>query len=83
MKLCQNVNSHKSKSSSKLGHVGLKTMSLGQIMKKPRLIGQIVENPYVHSRGHICDPKFIILCLNVNPHNINVEFGIGSCWVKN
>ena len=29
MKLCQNVNSHKSKSRSKLGHVEPKTRSLG------------------------------------------------------
>ena len=32
MKFCQNINSHKSKSSSKLGHVGSKTRSLRQIM---------------------------------------------------
>ena len=35
MKLCQNVNSYKSRSNLKLGHVGSKTRSLGQIMKKP------------------------------------------------
>ena len=33
MKLCQTVNFHKSKSSSKLGHVGSKTRPIGQIMK--------------------------------------------------
>ena len=63
----------KSRLSSNMGHAEL----------KPRLLGHIVEKPCVHSRGHICDPKFIILCLNVNPHNINVKFGIGPCWVKN
>ena len=47
MKLCQNVNSHKFKSSSKPGHVGLKTRSLGQIMKKP----------CVHWRGQSFDKK--------------------------
>ena len=34
MKLCLNDNYHKSKSSSKLGHVGSKTRSLGQILIK-------------------------------------------------
>ena len=34
MKLCQNFDSHKSKSSSKLGYVGSETRSLGQIMQK-------------------------------------------------
>ena len=40
MKLCQNVNSHKSKSSLKLGHVGSKTRSLGQIIKKKSVYTQ-------------------------------------------
>ena len=34
MKLCQNFDSHKFKSSSKLGYVGSETRSLGQIMQK-------------------------------------------------
>ena len=42
MKLWQNVNSHKPRSSSKLVHVGSKTRSLNQIMQKP----------CVFSRGH-------------------------------
>ena len=37
MKLCQTVNRHKSRPSSKLGHVGSKTRSLGQIIKKNRV----------------------------------------------
>ena len=37
-----------SKSSLKLGQVGLKI----------RLLGQIVENPCVHSRGHCFSPQF-------------------------
>ena len=55
MKLCQDVNSHKSRSSF---HVGSKTRSLGQIMKIP----------YLHSRGHSFDQKFMKLCQNGNPH---------------
>ena len=50
----------KSRLSSKLGDVGL----------KPRLLGQITEKPCVHPIGYNCDPKFMKLCLNVNPHNI-------------
>ena len=42
----------------KLGHIGL----------KPRLLGQIIEKACVHSRGHRCDPKFMKLCVNVNPY---------------
>ena len=37
MKLCQNVNSHKSKSSLKLGHVGTKTRSLVQIVNPHKI----------------------------------------------
>ena len=64
MKLCQNVNSHKSRSSPKRVHVGLKTRLLGQIMKKP----------CVHPRWHSFDQKFMKLCQNVNPHKIWVSF---------
>ena len=60
MKLCQNVNFDKTKSSSILGHVGSKTRSLAQIMKKH----------CVHSRGHSCDQKFMKLCQNVNSHKL-------------
>ena len=50
-----------SRSSSKLGHVGLKTRSLGQILEKP----------CVHSRGHSFDHKFMKVCQNVNHHNVS------------
>ena len=43
-------------SSSKLGHVGSKTISFGQI----------IEKPCVHSRGHSFDPKFMLLCQTDN-----------------
>ena len=61
-----------SRSALKLGHVGSKTRSLGQIL----------EQPYVHSRGHRFDHKFMKLCQNVNHHNVKVKFETGSCWVK-
>ena len=73
MKLCQTINRHKSRSNSKVGHVGSKTRSLGQIMKKP----------CAHYRGHSFDPKFIKVCQNVNPNRIYVSLEFGSCWVKN
>ena len=60
MKLCQNIISHKSKSSSKLGPVGSKNRSLGQIIKKI----------CVNSRGHCFDQKFMKLCQNVNSYKI-------------
>ena len=44
-----------SRSDLKLGLVGSKTRSLGQILEKP----------YVNSRGHIFDHKFMKLCQNV------------------
>ena len=52
MKLCQNVNSHKSMSSSKLGYVGSETRSLGQSM-------EILCVPW---RGHSFDKKFPKVC---------------------
>ena len=73
MKLCQNVNHHKSRSSSKLGHVRSKTRSLGEILEKH----------CEHSKRHSFDPKFMKLCQIVNHHNVWVRFEIGSCWVKN
>ena len=48
-----------SRSSSKLGHVGSKTMS----------VGQILEKPCVHSRGHSFESKFMKLYKYVNDHN--------------
>ena len=62
VKLCQNVNSHKSKSSTKLGHVGSNTRLLGQIMKK--------KITCVHSRGHSFDQKCMKLCQNVNAYKM-------------
>ena len=50
----------KSRSYSELGHVA----------SKPRSLVQMIENPFVHSRGHNLDPKFIKLCQNVNPLNV-------------
>ena len=47
-----------SRSSLKLGHVGLKTRSLGQILEKP----------CVHSKRHSFDPKFMKLWQIVNRH---------------
>ena len=49
-----------SRTSLKLGHVGLKT----------RLLGQILEKPCVHSRGHSIDSKFMKLDQNANDHHI-------------
>ena len=57
-----------SRPSSKLGHVGSKTRSLGQILEKP----------WVHSKRHSFDPKFMKLYPNVNDHNIYVKFESGS-----
>ena len=59
--------------SLKLWHVGL----------KPRLLGQIIEKPCIDSRGHICDPKFMKICLNVNPRSRSKLGLVGSDWVKN
>ena len=60
MKLCQNVNFHKSKSSWKLGHVGSKTRSLCKF----------IEKPCVNSRGHSFDQKFMKLCQNVKSYKV-------------
>ena len=48
------------KSGLKLVYVGSKTRSLGQILEKP----------FVHSRGHSFDLKFMKLYQNVNDYNI-------------
>ena len=60
IKLCQNVNFLKSRSSLKLDPVGLKRRSRGQI----------IEKIHVHFRGHSFDPKFMKLCQNVSHHKI-------------
>ena len=62
-----------SRSSSKLGHIRLKTRSLGQILEKP----------CVHSRVHFFFSNVMKLCQNVYSHNIWVKFGTRSCWVTN
>ena len=48
------------RSSSKMGHVGSKT----------RWLSQILEKPYVHSRGHNFDLKFMKLGQNVNHYEM-------------
>ena len=48
------------RSSLKLGHVG----------SKIRPLDQILEKPYVHSRGHSFDSKFMKLYQNAYDHNI-------------
>ena len=58
-----------SRSSSKLGHDGLKT----------KLLGQNLETLCVHSEKHSFDPKFMKLCQIVNHYNIKVRFETGSC----
>ena len=49
-----------SRSDLKLGHGGSKTRSLGQILEKP----------FVHSRGHSFDSKFMKLYQNANDYKI-------------
>ena len=63
----------KSRTSSKLGHVGSKTRSLGQILEKH----------CVPSRGHIFSPILIKLDQNVCLDEISDEIEIWSCGVKN
>ena len=46
------------------------SLKLGQVGSKIRLLDEIVEKPYVHSRGHSFNPKFMKLCQNINHHNI-------------
>ena len=62
-----------SRSSLNLGHVGSKTRSVGQIKEKSCL----------PSRGHIFDPVFMKLGENVCLNDVWVQFGSGSCGVKN
>ena len=61
----------KSRTSSKLGHVGSKTRSLVQILEKP----------CVCSRGHIFSPILMKLGQNVCLDEISDKFEIGSCGV--
>ena len=64
----------KSRTTLKLGIVGLKSRLLG--------VGHIIDKPCVLSRGHSFDPKFMKLCQNNNPLNIWFKFETGSCWIK-
>ena len=41
-------------------------------------LGQILEKPYVNSRGHSFDPKFMKLCQNVNFYIIFIKSRSGS-----
>ena len=63
----------KSRTTSKMGHVGSKTRSLGQILEKH----------CVHSRGHIFGLIIIELGQNFCLDEISDEFKNGSCLVKN
>ena len=59
----------KSWTSSKMGHVGLKTRSQGHILEKR-----------VRSRGHIFS-SMIMKCQNMCLDKISDEFENGSHWV--
>ena len=63
----------KSRTSSKMGHVGSKTRSLGQILEKP----------CVHSRGHILSRILMEVGQDVCLDDISEEFENGSRGVKN
>ena len=63
----------KSQTSSKMGQVGSKTMSLDQIL----------EQPCVHSRCYLFSPIIIKYGQNVCLDEILDELGNGSCRVKN
>ena len=63
----------KSRTSSKMGHVGSKTRSLGQILEKP----------CVRSRGHILSRILIEVGQDVCLDDISDEFENGSRGVKN
>ena len=63
----------KSRSCSKLGHVGSKTKSLGQILEKP----------FVHSREHSLEQKFMNLFQNVkDDHTTFLKFKTGHVGSK-
>ena len=63
----------KSRTSSKMGHVGSKTRSLGQILEKP----------CVRSRGHILSQILMEVGQDVCLDDILDEFENGSRGVKN
>ena len=63
----------KSRTSSKMGHVGSKTRSLGQILEKP----------CVRSRGHILSRILMEAGQDVCLDDISDEFENGSRGVKN
>ena len=63
----------KSRTSSKMGHVGSKTRSLGQILEKP----------CVRSRGHILSRILMEVGQDVCLDDISNEFENGSRGVKN
>ena len=63
----------KSRTSLKIGHVGLETRSLSQILEKP----------FVPSRGHIFSPILMKLDQDVCLHEILDEFENESCRLKN
>ena len=65
--------SMKSRTSSKIGHVGSKTRSLGQILEKP----------CVRSRGHILSRILMEVGQDVCLDDISDEFENGSRGVKN
>ena len=65
--------SMKSRTSSKMGHVGSKTRSLGQILEKP----------CVRSRGHILSRILMEVGQDVCLDDISDEFENGSHGVKN
>ena len=72
-KLVRMFVSMKSRTSSKMGHVGSKTRSLGQILEKP----------CVRSRGHIFSRILMKVGQDVCLDDISDEFENGSRGVKN
>ena len=72
-KLVRMFVSMKSRTSSKMGHVGSKTRSLGQILEKP----------CVRSRGHILSRILMEVGQDVCLDDISDEFENGSRGVKN
>ena len=75
MKLGQNVclDVMKSRTSSKMGHLGSKTGSLDEM----------IEKPCVHSRGQSFSPIIMTLCQSVCLDKSSDEFINWSCRVKN
>ena len=72
-KLVRMFVSMKSRTSSKMGHVGSKTRSLGKILEKP----------CVRSRGHILNRILMEVGQDVCLDDISDEFENGSRGVKN